>query len=320
MRWPVCLLFLCLLILGLGLAGCAPVLLSEDGLPCDADVECEGVCWQGLCHGEVPRPCDPSALIDAPCLRPRHSDEADCRDVRAGTWLCTASGETDCRVIERAWREIENDCDDDQDGEVDEVDPARLECDDSRERIYFEGYEGIMRVALDTTQLHYGDGAIEPVDPVNIGAWRSPAWIWGHRPWTWASDCPVPDGAPESYAGRWVRWRLPRLPAPTAVSIEVLQHEFAPAVRDAGQFGSQLHATLRTEAGTLRPLAPALIIYGGSALHPARWECVPLPAGATDLFVFDHDPRGCPCDAAECPVGPAFAPTDLLVELWRTAQ
>lgn len=299
--------------------GCDALLLAEDGSVCAADSECEGVCWRGVCHGIEPRACDPSVVQGEPCMRPRGPTEDECRSVREGRWLCTADAVTECRVSNRNWRDWHDaegaQCDEDHDGETDE---PHGECENTPDRTWFDGYEGIARIALDYADARFGADGLIDIDPLHEDGWREPTWVLGDRAWTWASSCPLPPAdAPQTYGGRWVQWPIPALPQATQVSIEVHQVLFAPRLPEfvARRFLGRLSilivpeeaAPFYLETGRIEPIRNHTIA--------ARWSCVLLPAGRSTLYVFDHDPdEGCACGAEVCPPALLFAPTDLLFD------
>lgn len=297
------------------LVGCAPILVGVEGDPCTTDADCAGLCWQAICHGVTPRRCDPERLQGQPCLRPARPGEGACHAVRVGRWLCSAAGETVCRVDARGLREVpENGCDDDQDTQVDE---PHGECSDTAERVYFAGYTGQSRVSLDHTRARIGAAGVVDVDPLPESDWREPGWSLGLNIWTSTSTCalPPPDD-PLAYAGRWVRWRLPALPAAARYSVELHQFRGASTAPVSRPIATRVAALAVPASGAPVWLSDPDEVTGTQGEFSTRWGCVDLPAGVTTLYFFDHLPdEGCPCDANQCLTSAVIAPHSLVLDL-----
>ncbi len=319
---------LLILILFIACSDLAP--WRDAGEPCDHDEQCYGLCWDGRCHLLEFPPCDPKeSPSESPCLRPRRAGEGECREVRVGRLRCSVKGQSLCEPLERYWRETPDGCDEDQDGEVDE----KLKgCSGLRVRGEFStNVQNPSFMVDDAQSVSYGRAGVQGVLPVNAcqplqAQWsklgNSSAPIDEHLSWTWMSDCPTPPSGedPQAYQGRWIRWHLPQLSRRDNLSIKITLRDHLFSSRSCiGQF--QLPEFIEVYLQPLDDLeAPPqterlkVDLDDGSLVH-AWWDCVELPKGRANLYLYDHLPGGCRCEEEECQGDTALIPVGL--SLWR---
>ncbi len=255
------------------------------------------------------------------------ADGHPCRDVRVGRLRCSADGHAQCEPLEQEWRETEDGCDEDQDGLVDE----KKGCPGSRERGELLNSQQTPMLGIDIEysdqNVSYSQGGEQGIIPETYCSPSKHQWsgldvrevpVDHTLNWTWMSDCTVPgqDQNPQDYQGRWIRWRLPELSQPDRFTLVITLRKPNHLIVCAHDIFPPKEITVRIQNidGSNVKIEPIEInsIHGGTI--SAKWPCVELSKGITEVYIYDYIHGACSCQEEECKAGPVFIPANISLQ------